>query len=79
MSQLAAAREGLGVVVASAPFAKAGLVEVQHARALDAAWAALPTGSLWLVGHRALRRVPRVAAVWQFVVDAISAEAGAAS
>ena len=27
MSQLAAAREGLGVVVASAPFAKAGLVE----------------------------------------------------
>ena len=70
-SQLAAAREGLGVVVASAPFAKAGLVAIEHAKSLDAAWSALPVGSLWLVGHKALRNVPRVAAVWNFVRETI--------
>ena len=77
-SQLAAARTGMGVAVASAPFAKVGLVPVLHARALDAAWAALPTGSLWLVGHRALRHVPRVAAVWDFVLEVVGGEAGPA-
>ncbi len=71
-SQLAAARAGLGVVVASEPYANAELVEVAHARSLDAAWAALPSGSLWLVGHRALRNVPRVAAVWDFVLEELS-------
>jgi hypothetical protein len=55
-----------------------GLVPVLHARSLDAAWAALPTGSLWLVGHRALRQVPRVAAVWDFVLEVIGEEAGPA-
>jgi DNA-binding transcriptional LysR family regulator len=75
-SQLAAARAGLGVVVASAPFARTGLVELAHARSLNAAWAALPSGALWLVGHRALRQVPRVAAVWDFVIEAIGAEKG---
>ncbi len=34
-------------------------------------WTALPTGELWLVGHRALRAVPRVAAVWAFIVETI--------
>jgi DNA-binding transcriptional LysR family regulator len=67
-SQLAAARNGLGVAIASAPYAKLGLVPVAHAKGLDAAWDALPSGSLWLVGHRALRNVPRVAAVWNFLV-----------
>ena len=76
-SQLAAARAGLGVVVASAPFARTGLAEVAHARSLDAAWAALPSGTLWLVGHRALRQVPRIAAVWDFVIEAIREEKGA--
>jgi DNA-binding transcriptional LysR family regulator len=70
-SQLAAAREGLGVVVASAPFAKAGLVAIEHAKSLDTAWNALPVGSLWLVGHKALRNVPRVAAVWNFVRETL--------
>jgi DNA-binding transcriptional LysR family regulator len=71
-SQLAAAGAGLGVVVASAPFAKAGLVAIDHARSLDAAWKALPVGTLWLVGHHALRNVPRVAAVWNFVRESIT-------
>ena len=28
-----------------------------------------PKGELWLVGHRVLRDVPRVAALWSFLVD----------
>jgi DNA-binding transcriptional LysR family regulator len=68
-SQLAAARDGLGVVMAASPYARVGLVEVAHGKALAAAWAELPEGSLWLVGHRALRQVPRIAAVWDFVLE----------
>ena len=70
-SQIAAAAAGLGVVVASAPLTRMGLVAIDHARSLDAAWAALPTSSLWLVGHRALRHVPRIAAVWDFIVETV--------
>ncbi len=77
-SQLAAARTGMGVAIASAPFAKVGLVPVAHARALDTAWAALPTGSLWLVGHRALRHVPRIAAVWDFALEVVGGQASPA-
>lgn len=68
-SQLAAARAGLGVLATAHPFTMAGLVEVAHTRKLDRAWAELPVGALWLVGHRALRQVPRVAAVWSFVQE----------
>jgi len=70
-SQLAAARAGLGVTLAARPFAQGTLVEVAHAKPLEAAWAELPEGSLWLVGHKALRQVPRIAAVWDFVVEAM--------
>jgi DNA-binding transcriptional LysR family regulator len=72
-SQLAAARAGLGVVVAARQLGGDALVEVAHAKTLDAAWAELPESSLWLVGHKALRRVPRVAAVWDYVVETIGA------
>jgi len=71
-SQLAAARAGLGVLVTAHPFASSGLVEIEHARSLDAAWSELPSGALWLVGHRALRHVPRVAAVWDFIVATVA-------
>jgi DNA-binding transcriptional LysR family regulator len=70
-SQLAAARAGLGIVLAAPEFSVTGLVPVAHAKALDAAWAALPEGALWLVGHRALRNVPRVAAVWDFILETL--------
>ena len=56
-------------MVASAPYSRAGLVAVEHAKGLDAAWAALPSGTLWLVGHRALRNVPRVNAVWELLLE----------
>jgi DNA-binding transcriptional LysR family regulator len=78
-SQLAAARAGLGAVVASRPFASPELVALPHAKALDAAWAALPVGALWLVGHRALRNVPRVAAVWDFIVESVGRRGGGPS
>jgi DNA-binding transcriptional LysR family regulator len=74
-SQLAAARAGLGVLLASEPFVHTGLVPVAHRKALDDAWATLPVESLWLVGHRALRHVPRVAAVWDFVIESLGEEA----
>lgn len=68
-SQIAAARAGLGVVLAAEQFSRTGLVEVAAARSLADAWESLPIENLWLVGHRALRNVPRVAAVWNFLVD----------
>jgi hypothetical protein len=61
-------------VVAARPFLHTHLVEVAHARSLDAAWSELPSASLWLVGHRALRQVPRIAAVWSFVVETLGTE-----
>ncbi len=65
-SQLAAARSGLGVVLLPEPYAALhDLVLVDHARSLAAAWRELPTSELWLVGHQALRHVPRVAVVWE--------------
>jgi DNA-binding transcriptional LysR family regulator len=75
-SQLAAARAGMGVMIASAPYSRAGLIAVDHAKGLDAAWAALPTGTLWLVGHRALRNVPRVNAVWELLIEGFGETAG---
>ena len=68
-SQIAAARAGLGVMLASKPYERAGLVAIEHGKSLDEAWGALPWGTLWLVGHRALRNVPRVAAVWDFILE----------
>ncbi|MCA9552265.1 MAG: LysR family transcriptional regulator [Myxococcales bacterium] len=70
-SQIAAAEAGLGVALMPEPFQFVRpLVAVPPGRALKrAAWAALPEESLFLVGHRALRRVPRVAVLWDFLVE----------
>jgi DNA-binding transcriptional LysR family regulator len=71
-SQLAAAGTGLGVTLASEPFMQVRpLVPVAIAKTLAASWEALPVEDLWLVGHRALRTVPRVAALWDFLVEQI--------
>jgi hypothetical protein len=40
-------------------------------KSLERELLALPPIQLWLVGHRALRDVPRVAAVWDFIVDEV--------
>jgi len=73
-AQLAAARSGLGVMLCPVPYITAtGLVAVDIAPELSAAAASWPTDDLWLVGHRALRDVPRVAAVWNFLVTELRA------
>lgn len=69
-SQLEAAARGLGVVVNSLIVAEpAGLVEVDLAPKLRRSLQSIPHDALWLVGHRALRQVPRIAAVWDFLVE----------
>ncbi len=72
-SQLTAAAAGLGVALAPQPYrAVHRLVEVKVSRALQPSWQALPVEELWLVGHRALRTVPRIAALWDFLADNLS-------
>lgn len=72
-SQLAAASSGLGVVLASAPFQRVHrLVELEHARNLTPSYDELPIEDLWLVGHRALRTVPRITALWEFLLAHLS-------
>lgn len=69
-AQLHAARSGLGaLLIARAFFEWTELAEVPLERSLAKRLPPLPIGSLWLVGHRALRDVPRVRAVWEFIVE----------
>jgi DNA-binding transcriptional LysR family regulator len=69
-SQLAAAAAGLGVVLAAEPFRHVHrLAVVACARSLRASLDALPADELWLVGHRAMRSVPRIAALWEFLAE----------
>jgi DNA-binding transcriptional LysR family regulator len=67
-TQIGAAESGLGLVVLSKIFCKSRrLVPVKMAHQLKAALPPAPRGAMWLVGHRALRDVPRIAAVWSFI------------
>jgi DNA-binding transcriptional LysR family regulator len=69
-AQLHAARRGLGALLIQRPFFEwVDLAEVPLDRKLANRLPPLPVGSLWLVGHRALRDVPRVRAVWDFIVE----------
>lgn len=69
-SQLAAARAGLGVVLLTQSVAKAaGLRVVELSSQLRSQLDKESSDQLWLVGHRALRQVPRVAAVWDFLLE----------
>jgi DNA-binding transcriptional LysR family regulator len=68
-AQLTAAAAGIGLLLAPEPYLpRFGLVAVRPGRALASAWASLPLSELWLVGHVALRRVPRVAVLWDFLL-----------
>lgn len=69
-SQLIAAASGVGLVLVPEPYARHfKLVPVPLSSKLREAAQRLPVDSLWLVGHQALRDVPRVAAVWRFLND----------
>jgi DNA-binding transcriptional LysR family regulator len=76
-AQARAAEAGLGLFVAPRPFVHAArVVEVALARPLAMSLASLPESELWLVGHRALRHVPRIAAVWSFLEEAFTRTPG---
>lgn len=73
-AQVAAARSGLGVALLDeyVPRAAPGLAPIAYAKALEPDAARWPVDDLWLVGHAALRDTPRVAAVWDFLVEMIT-------
>ncbi len=67
-AQIEAVRAGFGLMLAPDAYARLpGLTEVACAPKLRRSVAEIPRGSLWLVGHRALRDVPRIAAVWSWL------------
>ena len=67
--QLASIAAGLGVALVPAPsVAHYGLVAIELAPRLRADASAWPVNDLFLVTHRALRDVPRVAVVWDAVI-----------
>jgi DNA-binding transcriptional LysR family regulator len=69
-AQLRAAEAGVGVLLLPEAQARArSLVVVKLARRLRASLPPTPRVSLWLVTHRALRHVPRIAAVWSLIVE----------
>ena len=69
-TQLAAAAAGAGLLLADPHTARTcGLVEIRLAPALRRALPPLRGGALWLVAHRALRDVPRIAALWTFLEE----------
>ena len=67
---VAAARGGAGAVLAPTSLgARAGLRELPLGRKLAEALAARPPQPLFLVAHRAVRKVPRVDAVFRFLAE----------
>ncbi|WP_394844989.1 LysR family transcriptional regulator [Pendulispora brunnea] len=67
-SQLVAAESGLGVALVPVPYMPTRVLRpVLYDESLAPSAEAWPTDDLWLVGHRALRDVPRIAAVWTFL------------
>ena len=69
-TQVAAVAAGMGAALLPPAYARlAGLAPLRHGAALARSAGELPSNETWLVGHRALRAVPRVAAVWSFLVD----------
>jgi len=69
-AMLSAAESGLGLILLSKAFLGVRPLALAHlSRAVAKEASGLPTTELWLVGHRALRAVPRVAAVWDFIVE----------
>lgn len=78
-SQLAAAEAGLGLLLVVEPyFALRPLVPARLTPALARESEPWPEERAWLVTHRALRKIPRVAAVWDFLrrVVALPSRAG---
>lgn len=68
-AQIQAVRAGIGAMLIHRPFLPlTGLAALPLGPRATERLRALPRGSLWLVGHRALRDVPRVRVVWDFLL-----------
>jgi DNA-binding transcriptional LysR family regulator len=68
-AQLRAMATGLGAALHVRAFASAeALAPLELSPALQKRLPPYPRGELWLVTHRALRQVPRVMAVWDFLL-----------
>ena len=65
--RLRATRSGLGVSVLARPLAER-YPELEAVEGLPA----MPEIPVWLVGHRALRNLPRIKAVWTFLEELTS-------
>jgi DNA-binding transcriptional LysR family regulator len=73
-AQLAAVEAGLGVALLPDAYRQVRrMVPVAFAPRLAGSAAAFPREETWLVGHRALRQVPRIAAVWDFILEETAA------
>lgn len=76
-AQMAAAEAGLGTLLVPEPFLRLrNLVPLRHGRTLAPSSEEWPSDTLWIVGHRALRDVPRIAAVWAFLLEEIGEWSG---
>ncbi|MCB9641534.1 MAG: LysR family transcriptional regulator [Myxococcales bacterium] len=68
--QIRAAEAGIGVVLLHSTMQQAtALQALTLPPPLQKELDVLPLGELWLVGHRALRDVPRIAVVWDAIVQ----------
>jgi len=69
-AQVEAAERGIGLIVAPRIYRGVhGLIEAKLSPALSRSLTAFEEHQLWLVGHRALRHVPRIAVVWEFLLE----------
>jgi DNA-binding transcriptional LysR family regulator len=69
-TQVTAVQAGVGVALLPPAYARvAAVLPVRTRASLSPSIDDLPTNETWLVGHRALRLVPRIAAVWSFLVE----------
>lgn len=74
--QLQAALKGMGALLIAEGLGKiAGLVPATLSKPLEAKLPPLLEGSLWLVGHRALRHVPRIDAIWNALLEKVQTPA----
>lgn len=77
-AQIAALEAGFGVALMTEPLVamRPNLAQLSFTRAAAAHLPPYPEGALWLVAHRALHGVPRVAAVWDFLIEHIASRRG---
>jgi DNA-binding transcriptional LysR family regulator len=72
-THVSAVEAGLGAALLPPVYRRlAAVAPVRYAAALAPSVNELPTSETWLVGHRALRVVPRVAAVWSFLYEELA-------